>query len=254
MDDFVKLNRDIDSLPKDILLAEYKKAMNPEYDSEDIAYELEQYKFDEDLDSYDHIRKAKLSEKKELAKAKEYFNSLKEQYKIPLESIGNLVQEKDEEFEAWKVNKVAEQGLHEKAIKQSDFFAEKTNELFSDKFEGFGFNLDENNKAVYKPADPNDLKVEQSNLQNFVSKFLNEDGYLKDAETFHKAIAVASDPDKFAKFFYEKGKADFATGMDKEIKNIDMVRQGISSTPKDGPTVRAINPEIGLVLKNVINN
>jgi hypothetical protein len=245
MDDFVKLNRDIDSIPKDTLLSEYKKAMNPELDSEDIAYELKQYKFDEDIDNEDDIIKAKLAEKKELAKAKEYFNSLKDQYKVPLESREPLDSVKDEEYESWKVSKVANESLNEKAMQQSEYFAEKTNQLFSDKFEGFGFNLDESNKAVYKPADTNELKVEQSNLQNFINKFLNEEGYLKDAEQFHKAIAVASDPDKFAKFFYEKGKADLATGMDKEAKNIDMVRSGSPSTPNEGSKVRAVNPDSG---------
>jgi hypothetical protein len=245
MDDFVKLNRDIDSIPKDTLLAEYKKAMNPELDSEDIAYELEQYKFDADMDGEDDIRKAKLAEKKELAKAKEYFNSLKDQYKVPLESRVASDQIKDEEYESWKVSKAASDNLNEKAMQQSEYFAEKTSQLFSDKFEGFGFNLDENNKAVYKPADANELKVEQSNLQNFINKFLNEEGYLKDAEQFHKAIAVASDPDKFAKFFYEKGKADLATGMDREAKNIDMVRSGSPSTPNEGSKVRAVNPDSG---------
>jgi hypothetical protein len=54
---------------------------------------------------------------------------------------------------------------------------------------------------------------------------------LKDAELFHRAITIAKDPDKFAKFFYEKGKADAVTNFDKESKNIDMVRTAGSPPP-----------------------
>ena len=244
LDDFVKLNRDTNSIPEETLLAEYKQAMNPELDSEDIAYEMEQFNYDEDLDSESDIKAAKLAKKKELAKAKEYFNGLKEQYKVPLESRETFVPEDvKEEFEAFKSNKEAEIVAQEEQTKRSKFFAEKTEELFSDKFEGFGFNIDDNNKVSYKPADAKEIKERQSNLQNFIGTFLNDEGYIQDAEKFHKAIAVASDPDKFAKFFYEKGKADFATDFDKESKNIDMLRSGTPQTPSDGPKVRAVNPD-----------
>jgi hypothetical protein len=244
LDDFVKLNRDTDSIPEETLLAEYKQAMNPELDAEDIAYELEQFIYDEDIDSESDIKAAKLAKKKELAKAKEYFNGLKEQYKAPLESRDTFVPDDiKEEFEAFKSNKEAEIIAQEEQSKRSKFFADKTEELFSDKFEGFGFSIDENNKVSYKPADAKEIKEKQSNLQNFIGTFLNDEGYLKDAEKFHRAIAVASDPDKFAKFFYDKGKADFATGFDKESKNIDMLRSGTPQTPNDGPKVRAVNPD-----------
>jgi hypothetical protein len=87
------------------------------------------------------------------------------------------------------------------------------------------------------------LIQEQSNLSNFVNKFLNEEGYLKDAEVFHRAIAVASNPEKFAKFFYEKGKAEAVDGIAKESKNIDMVRQAPQVTNKaEGLQVRASEP------------
>jgi hypothetical protein len=37
---------------------------------------------------------------------------------------------------------------------------------------------------------------------------LNEDGLIEDAVGYHKALAVAMNPEKFAKFFYEQGKAE----------------------------------------------
>lgn len=250
IEDFVKLTRDLDAVNPDSLITEYLKETNPELDEEDIAFELEKFKFDEDLDDEKDIKNAKLLKKKELAKAKDYFNSLKEQYKTPLESRdGFIPQEELNEYEAYKNSKVNSITEQEEQIKRSKFFAEKTEELFSDKFEGFGFTLDENNKVVYKPADAIEIKNQQSNLQNFIGKFLNEEGYLANAEAFHKAIAVANDPDKFAKFFYEKGKADMATGIDKESKNIDMLRSGTPSTPDTGTKVRAVNDDSGNRIK-----
>jgi hypothetical protein len=250
LDDFIRLNRDFDTEDSDKVLFEYIKEQNPSLDAEDIAFEMEKFKYDEDMDDDATIKSAKLSKKKELAKAKDYFNNLKEQYKAPLESRDPLVpQDELEEYNAYKEYKGKLSTEQEEQLKRSKYFADKTNELFSDKFEGFGFDIDESNKVVYKPGDAKTLKDQQSDLKNFVGKFLNDEGYLGDAEAFHKAIAIANDPDKFAKFFYEKGKADSTEGFEKESKNIDMVRKQTTSTPKDGPIVRAMDNSSGNGLK-----
>lgn len=225
IDDFVKLNRDIDKLDPNKLLIEFYKDTMPELDDDDISIEMDRFSYDEDFDDEKEIKQKELAKKKELAKAREYFNKQKEQYKVPLESRGFTVPvDERDTYEAFKANKGTASTEQEEMQKKSEYFAAKTNELFSEKFEGFGFNIGENNKKVYKPAEAQTLKEQQMNLQNFVGKFLDDKGYLKDAEAFHKAIAVASDPDRFANFFYEQGKADMATDITKDSKNIDMVR------------------------------
>lgn len=250
LDDFIRLNKDFDLEDSDKVLYEYIKEQNPSLDAEDIAFEMEKFRYDEDLDDDSAIKAAKLAKKKELAKAKDYFNSLKEQYKAPLESREPLVpQEELEQYNAYKEYKGKLSTEQEEQMKRSKYFADKTEELFSDKFEGFGFEIDENNKVVYKPADTQAIKEQQSDLKNFIGKFINEEGYLSNAESFHKAIAIANDPDKFAKFFYEKGKSDSTKGFEKESKNIDMVRTQNTSTPKDGPIVRAVDNSSGSGLK-----
>ena len=168
---------------------------------------------------------------------------MKEQYKVPLESRAASVPNEDmEEYNAFKANKSAQSTQQEEQMKRQKFFAEKTDELFSDKFEGFGFNVTENDRVTYKPADHRTLKEQQSNLGNFIGSFLDDQGFLKDAEGFHRAIAVATDPEKFAKFFYEKGKADSVVDFEKESKNIDMVRQSPNPTPSQGGLkVRAVD-------------
>jgi len=258
IEDFMKLNKDYDSMDQDQLLFEYRKNQDKDLDIDDIKFDLEnQFGYDADYDDEKEIKKKQLAKKKELTKAKDYFNSLKEQYKVPLESRESFVpQEEKESYEAYKSYKQAAAQTDEEQSKRAKYFSEKTSDLFSEKFEGFGFNLEENKKLVYKPSEAPDLLKEQSNLQNFVSRFLNEEGYLKDAETFHRAIAVASNPEKFAKFFYEKGMADAVDGVAKESKNIDMTRQATQVTPAPGFKVTALDDSRGnrLVIRNKNKN
>ena len=243
IEDFMKLNKDYDSMDQDQLLFEYRKNRDKDLDVEDIKFDLEtEFGYDSDFEDEKDIKKKQLSKKKELAKAKEYFNGLKEQYKVPLESRESFVpNEERETYEAYKSYKQSASQAEDEQARRSKYFAEKTSELFSDKFEGFGFSIDENKKVVYKPAEPTTLLQEQSNLHSFVSKFVNDEGYLKDAESFHRAIAVASNPEKFAKFFYEKGMADAVDNVSKESKNIDMTRQATQITPSPGMKVTALD-------------
>jgi hypothetical protein len=260
IEDFMKLNVDYNSMDEDSLLYQYAKEQNPGLDSDEVKFELEtKFSYDEDFDDEKHIKKVKLERKKELNKAREYFNSLKEQYKVPLESREAFVpQEEKEAYESYKQYKQASTSEQEEQLKRSKYFAEKTTNLFSDKFEGFKFAIDENKALTYKPAEAKSLLEEQSSLGNFVNKFLNEDGYLKDAELFHRAIAIASNPDKFAKFFYEKGMTDAVDTVSKESKNIDMTRQATQVTKKTEGTfqVRAVDPSFGnrLVIKQKPKN
>jgi len=260
IEDFMKLNVDYSTMDEDSLLYQYAKDQNPGLDADEVKFELEtKFSFDEDFDDDKHIKKVKLERKKELNKAREYFNKLKEQYKAPLESRDAFVpQEEKEAYESYKQYKQTATSEQEEQQKRSKYFADKTNELFSDKFEGFKFNIDENKAVTFKPADAKTLLNEQSSLGNFVNKFLNEEGYLKDAELFHRAIAIASNPEKFAKFFYEKGMTEAVETVSKESKNIDMTRQATQVTNKTDGTfqVKAVESGYGnrLVIKQKPKN
>lgn len=260
IEDFMKLNVDYSTMDEDSLLYQYAKDQNPELDADEVKFELEsKFSFDEDFDDDKHIKKVKLERKKELNKAREYFNKLKEQYKAPLESRDAFVpQEEKEAYESYKQYKQTATSEQEEQQKRSKYFADKTNELFSDKFEGFKFNIDEDKAVTFKPADAKTLLNDQSSLSNFVNKFLNEEGYVKDAEVFHRAIAIASNPEKFAKFFYEKGMTEAVETVSKESKNIDMTRQATQMTNKTDGTfqVRSVDSGFGnrLVIKQKPKN
>ena len=258
INDFIKLNKDYDSMDQDTLLLDYYKDQNSELDMEDLRFELDsKFGYDQDFDDEKDIKKKQVAKKKELAKARKHFNDLKAQYKVPLESREPIVpKEEKDAYEAYRKQKESDAQYEQEQQKRSNYFSEKTNELFSDKFEGFGFNVDEKNKLVYKPGDIETLKKDQSSVMNFLSKYIDKDGYLKDAESFHKAMSVAMNPDKFAKYFYDKGKTDAVGDVSKQSKNINMTRQAPTPTPKEGPGIRVIdeNRSSRLVIKKPFKN
>lgn len=245
INDFIKINKDYNDVDDDQLLRDYYLDQNKDLDLEDVQFEIEdRFHYDEDLDEEREIRLKKVAKKKELAKARDYFNQLKEQYKVPLESREGFASDMDmEEFNAYKKQKEAATANDQELAKRAQYFSSKTGELFSENFEGFGFNVSEDKKLVYKPADSKTLLNEQSDLNNFVNKFTGDDGFIKDIEGFHRSIAVASNPEKFAKYFYEKGMADAVGDVAKESKNIDMTRKSTQVIKKEGFQVRSVDAD-----------
>ena len=252
LEDFIQLNKDINSMDEDQLLFEFWKQQKPHLDSDDVDFELsERFAYDEEVDEAPVIRKRKIAKKEELAKAKEYFNNLKETYKTKVESTQDFIPAEElEDFNAYKTSKKETQQTLTEQNKRSEYFAKKTNELFNDNFEGFEFKL--NDKVMkYKPADSNKLKDSQSDINNFISKHLSEEGYLKDAASYHKSLSLAMHPDSFAKFFYEQGKSDAVNDITKESKNIDMngIRNATQSVSSGGFKVTAVSSSSGSGLR-----
>ena len=222
-DDFVKVNRDFDNEDPNRLLLDYYKETNPGLDDEDIQFDMEdKFSYDEELDDDKDIKKKKLAMKRELAKAKDYFEKQKEQYKIPLESSGVGVSEAEkEQYEAFKSQAQRASELEQEQSKRSEFYRSKTSELFSEDFKGFEFQIGDE-KVTYKPAESKTLLEKQTDMSPFFNSFVDDSGYIKDAAAYHRAMAVAMNPDAMAKFFYEKGKAEAIDSVAKESKNIDM--------------------------------
>ncbi len=252
LEDFIQLNRDVNSMDEDQLLFEFWKQQKPHLDSDDVDFELsERFAYDEESDEASVIRKRKIAKKEELAKAKDYFNNLKETYKTKVESTQDFIPAEElEDFNAYKTSKKETQQTLTEQNKRSEYFAKKTNELFNDNFEGFEFKL--NDKVMkYKPADSTKLKDSQSDINNFISKHLSEEGYLKDAASYHKSLSLAMHPDSFAKFFYEQGKSDAVNDITKESKNIDMngIRNATQSVSSGGFKVTAVSSSSGSGLR-----
>jgi len=251
IEDFMKLNKDVDSMDSETLLKEYLTATQDGLDADDIDVLMDDYRYDEDLDDESSVRKIKLETKKAIAEAKKFFNAQKEKYSVPLESRGETISEEQREvYERYKQYTEQASSLEEENERKRQWFDQKSDEVFSDGFKGFEFDL-KDKKVAFSPGDRNELRKLQSTPANFINRFLDEQGLMKDAEGYHRALAVAMNPDKFAEFFYEQGKSDAVDGTMRNIKNIQMSENRAPEIGKatDGIQVKAVNPDSGRGLK-----
>jgi rubrerythrin len=235
----------------DQLLKEYLASTQEGLDSDDIETLMDEYKFDVELDDESTVKKAKIAKKKVLAEAKKYFNSQKEQYKMPLESRMGFVPDAEKEvYESYKQYTQQAKTIEEENNRKRQWFDQKTNEVFNGEFKGFEFSVNDK-KFTFAPGDANELKKNQATPQNFINKFLDDQGLMKDASGYHRSLAIAMHPEKFAKYFYEQGLADATDDVTRKIKNINMSERKAPEVGKatDGMQVKAINPDSGRNLK-----
>ena len=224
IDDFMKIQKDYDSVDENQLLREFYKETEKGLDDDDIDYLMEKFSFDEELDDDKDIKRAKIEKKKEIAKAKEYFNGLKDKYKAPVEQAAT----QDEGYEEYKQYIKEAETIQQENAKRNEFFRKETEKIFNDEFKGFEFKVGDSN-IVFKPGDSKELMQRQSDISNFISKYLDDNGMIKDASAYHKALSAAMNPDRLAQYFYEKGQSDATKDYSKESKNIDM---SVRSTPQ----------------------
>jgi hypothetical protein len=250
-EDFLKLKKDFDSMDSDDLLKDYLSSTQEGLDEDDIDTLMDDYRYDEDIDDESTIKKIKIAKKKIVAEAKKFFNEQKEKYKMPIESIGSSLSDAEkEDFEAYKQYTQQAKTVNEENERKRGWFEQKTNELFNGEFKGFEFKINDKSFS-FTPADASELKKIQMNPSSFVSKFLDESGLMKDSVGYHRSLAVAMNPEKFAKYFYEQGMSDATEDSMRKIKNINMSERKAPEATKfsDGMQVKAVNPDSGKSLK-----
>lgn len=249
INDFYELQKDYDEVAPDKLLADYLSATEKGLDADDIQDLMEEYSFDEDLDDEKQIRKIKLSKKKIIAKAKDYFADQQEMYKVPLESRGTDIELPAEEEEEYKQYVANAKTVQERTKRNREVYLQKTSDVF-DEFKGFEFELD-GNKVLFSPGDAAELKKTHSNPVDFSKKYQAEDGTLTNAAGYHKSLAMAMQPDRFAKFFYEQGKSAAADESMRKMKNVNMTTRSApeTSSTKSGMQIKSVTPDHGRGLK-----
>ncbi len=250
IDDFVKLQQDYDSMNPDSLIASYYSATEEGLDSEDIQYLMDdKFGYDEDLDDDKEKKKKQLAKKRELSKAKKYFKEQKEKYKLPLESREVVSSSNEKEIKAYR-KYIEDNAAYEKeAANKLNWFKEETNKVFNKDFKGFEFVINDK-KISYLPSAVEDVKKSQSSIDNFIQQYVDDRGLVKNTSQYHRALSMAMNPDKYAKFFYEQGKADAVDNISKKTKNINMdVRSAPQVTSKSGFKVRSLNQDSGRGLK-----
>jgi hypothetical protein len=232
LEDYVKLNVDYASLDEDQLLKEYYQTSKPHLDGDEVAFLLdENFAFDEDIDEDRDVIKKKIARKEELSKAKTYLDNLKSKYYEEIKGGSKLAPEQKKAVDFFdrytKENELATQT----AEKQTNAFLDKTGKLFNEDFKGFDYSVGDK-KYRFKVKDAETVKNTQSDINNFVKKFLNEDGEMSDASGYHKSLFTAMNADSVAQHFYEQGKSDAMKESVSSSKNIKMGARGVHENVK----------------------
>jgi len=228
VEDYVRLNRDYSNVDSDALLLEYYKTTKPHLDSEEISFLLEdKFSYDKDTAEDREIKKKKLEYKEEVAKARSFLEETKSKYYDEIKLRPGVTQDQQKATEFFnRYNKE-----QEKAEQQHDTFKSQTKDYFNN-FKGFEFNLGEK-QFRYGVNNADDVADKQSNLTNFVQKFLDGEGNVKDFNGYHKAVFAGENADAIAKHFYEQGKAD-------AVKNVMAKSKNISSEPRNSASTMDI--------------
>jgi len=241
INDYVKLNQDYSTLDNDDLLREHYKQTKPHLDNEEINFLMEdQFSYDEDVDDEREIRKKKIALKEQVANAKTQLEENKSKYYKEIKSGSKLTEEQQKAINFF--NRYSEEEAESKKGNEQRVaeFQEKTKNVFNDKFKGFEYNVGEK-KFRYNVQDANKVQDTQSDINNFIGKFLDKNNIMTDAEGYHKSLFTAMNPDAIAKHFYEQGKSDAIKTSVEKGKNISMEpRQAHGVVEAGGIKVRVL--------------
>ena len=240
LEDYVKLNTDIDALNEEQLLVEYYQNTRPHLDPSEINFLIEdKFSIDEDVEDEKQIKRKKLARKEELANAKNHLSGLKTKYYEEIKGGSRLTSEQQKAVDFFnRYNKDKED-----VEKQTQTFNNKTNQVFNDSFKGFEYKVGDK-RFRFNVKNPNEVKESQSNINNFVKKFLNKKNEMEDAAGYHKSLFTAMNPDAIANHFYEQGKADAMKQSIATTKNISMdPRKTQSAAPQQGTTYKSVSAD-----------
>ena len=243
LSDYVNLNRDVSELDSQDVLLEYYKRTKPHLDSEEINFLMEDnFSFDEDIDDERDIKRKKLALKEQVAEAKTYLDGQKSKYYEEIKAGSKLTTEQQEAINFFnRYNKESEQ-TQKTAQRQKNVFNKKTEQVFSDGFKGFEYNV-AGKKYRVNVNDASSVKQDQSDLSNFVGKFLNEDNTMNDAKGYHKGLYTATHADAVANHFYEQGKADALKDSVAKAKNINTTARSTQGEMQGGMKVRVLGDD-----------
>ncbi len=240
LEDYVSLNTDYSKHDDISLLREYYRKTKGHLDSDEVDFLIQESIPNEDMDDEREIKRKKIALKEQVANAKSHLDGLKSKYYEEIKAGSKLLPEQQKAVEFFnRYTKEAEENQKIAEV-QASTFQQKTNEVFNDSFKGFEYNIGEK-KFRYNVKNAEQVKSNQSSIDNFVKKFLDKRNTLSDAKGYHKSMFTAMNPDAIANHFYEQGKADALKESIAKSKNVSMdPRQSHANEIKSGIKVRAI--------------
>jgi hypothetical protein len=254
LEDYVRLNQDYSSYDDMTVLREYYKQTKSHLTSDEVEFLIEDsFSYDEEVDEERDIKKKKIALKEQVANAKSHLDGQKSKYYEEIKAGSRLTPEAKKAMDFFnRYNKESEE-TQKIAEQQTNTFKLKTKQVFNDKFKGFEYNVGDK-KYRFNVKNAGEVKETQSDINNFVKKFLNKNNEMSDAKGYHKSLFTAMNPDAIANHFYEQGKADAIKESIAKAKNVNMdPRQSFSNDNTSGPKVRVLSddsPSFKFKIKN----
>jgi len=223
LNDYVNLNRDVSKLDDSEVLDEYYRTTKSHLSPEERSFLLEDtFGYDEEVDDTKDIRKKKIALKEQVAEARAHLDRQKSKYYEDIKAGSKLTQDQQKAidfFNRYNKDQEKQQKLSE-ASKSA--FLKKTDNVFNENFKGFDYDIGDK-RFRFNVKDTNKIKETQSDINNFINKFVTEDGStIEDAAGYHKSLFTAMNADTIAKHFYEQGRADAVKDTVAKDKNINM--------------------------------
>ena len=223
LQDYVKLNKDVSKMDDSEVLDEYWKTTKSHLTPEERGFLMEDtFGVDEDVDDDRTIRKKKIALKEQVAEARAHLDRQKSKYYEDIKAGSKLTQEQQKAIDFF--NRYNQESEKQKKITESNtkIFKQKTDSVFNENFKGFDYEVGDK-KYRFNVKDIDKVKTSQSDISNFVNKFVDKDtNTISDAKGYHKSLFTAMNADAVAKHFYEQGKADAIKSQIAKSKNIDM--------------------------------
>jgi len=227
LEDYVSLNKDYSNVDDQNLLKEYYQKTKPHLSTDEIDFLIEdKFSFDEEIDEERDIKRKKLAFKEELAGAKNHLDGLKTKYYEEIKAGSKLTPDQKNAIDFFNRYNEETEEVTKVAEKQKTIFKEKTVNVFNDQFKGFEYNVGDK-KYRFNVKNANEVKETQSDINNFVKKFLNENNEMSDAKGYHKSLFTAMNADSIANHFYQQGKTDALKESMSKAKNIKMDPRGV---------------------------
>jgi len=234
INDYVKLNQDIENMDDSNVLQDYFEKTKPHLNAEEINFLMEdRFSYDADSDEERDVKRKKLALKEQVAEARAYLDGQKSKYYEDIKAGSKLTSEQQKAIDFFdRYNQEKKKSTNDLNHQKSTFL-NKTDKVFNDNFKGFEFNIGDK-KVTYEVSDVEKTKSTQVDINNFVGKFLNDQSLMEDAEGYHKSLFTAMNPDAIANHFYEQGKTDAIKQSVSNDKNINTSRSSHKVYEGDG--------------------
>ena len=243
LEDYVKLNQDYNKLDDMSLLREYYNQTKPHLNGEEISFLIEDsFLYDEEIDEALDVKRKKLAFKEQVANAKGHLDKIKSNYYAEIKSGVKLTPDQKEAIDFYNSYTTENKKSQKTAEQQKLTFIEKTNNVFDTKFKGFEYNVGDK-RYRFNVNDVDAVKNTQSDINNFVSKFLDKNNMMSDANGYHKSLFTAMNSDAVANHFYQQGKADALKETMQKAKNVDMSPRETGTVETGGMKVKALGDD-----------